>query len=167
MGLCNVAKVCALCNDAAIEFDEQKMRFKAVGEPTEAALQVLVEKLGLPANADVVNAAEMNEWKDMHAVNAMKQNPALRCQIATRYWRDHYDVLATLEFTRSRKSMSVICAPKVQKSALFSLAERVWTQPSPRQRRSREHSGSLHVALHGGSLCLARLISNRTERSCR
>ena len=167
VGLCNVAKVCALCNDAAIEFDEQKMRFKAVGEPTEAALQVLVEKLGLPANADVVNAAEMNEWKDMHAVNAMKQNPALRCQIATRYWRDRYDVLATLEFTRSRKSMSVICAPKVQKSALFSLAERLWTQSSPRQRRSREHSGSLHVALHGGSLCLARLISNRTERSCR
>ena len=43
-----------MCNDSAVEFDEQKMRFKAVGEPTEAALQVLVEKLGLPANADIV-----------------------------------------------------------------------------------------------------------------
>ena len=55
----------------------------------------------------------------MRAVNAMKQNPSMRCQIATRYWRDRYDVLATLEFTRSRKSMSVICAPKVPKSPLF------------------------------------------------
>ena len=52
-------------------------------------------------------------------MNAMKQNPSMRCQIATRYWRDRYDVLATLEFTRSRKSMSVICAPKVPKSPLF------------------------------------------------
>lgn len=119
VGLCNIAKVCALCNDAAVEFDEQKMRFKAVGEPTEAALQVLVEKLGLPANADVVEEGERNEGKDMRAVNTMKQDPSMRCQIATRYWRDRYDVLATLEFTRSRKSMSVICAPKVPESPLF------------------------------------------------
>ena len=61
VGLCNIAKVCALCNDAAVEFDEQKMRFKAVGEPTEAALQVLVEKLGLPANADVVGGKKGKE----------------------------------------------------------------------------------------------------------
>ena len=35
--------------------------------------------------------------------------------------------------------------------APFSLAERVRTQSSPRERRAREHSGSLLVALHGGS----------------
>ena len=47
--LCEVAKVCALCNDAAVEFDEQRMRFKAVGEPTEAALRAL----DVPARIDV------------------------------------------------------------------------------------------------------------------
>ena len=30
------------------------MKYRAVGEPTEAALQILVEKMGLPASADVV-----------------------------------------------------------------------------------------------------------------
>ena len=92
----------------------------------------------------------------MRAVNAMKQNPSSRCQIATQYWKDRYDVLATLEFSRSRKSMSVICAPKVPKSALFSRSERHRTQHSPRQRRARKHSRALFVALHGGSSSLSR-----------
>ena len=56
MGLCNIAKVCALCNDAAVEFDEKKMRFQAIGEPTEAALLVLSEKIGIPTDAEVVRS---------------------------------------------------------------------------------------------------------------
>ena len=57
----------------------------------------------------------------MHAINVMKQMPSTRCQIASRYWKDRYDVLATLEFTRTRKSMSVICAPKVQTALVFDV----------------------------------------------
>lgn len=56
MGLCNIAKVCALCSDSAVEYDDAKMKYRAVGEPTEAALKVLVEKLGLPTSANVVRA---------------------------------------------------------------------------------------------------------------
>lgn len=41
-----VAEVCAVCNEANIEVREG--RFKAVGNPTEAALLVLAEKLGVP-----------------------------------------------------------------------------------------------------------------------
>lgn len=42
-----------------------------------------------------------------------KKNPSQRCCIASNYWKSKYDVKATLEFSRTRKSMSVICAPKV------------------------------------------------------
>ena len=40
-----LSEVCAVCNDAHIEFKEG--RYHAVGAPTEAALVVLVEKLGV------------------------------------------------------------------------------------------------------------------------
>lgn len=46
-------------------------------------------------------------------MNTMKKNPSTRCCVASRFWQDRYDILATLEFSRTRKSMSVICAPKV------------------------------------------------------
>ena len=55
MGLCNIAKVCALCHSSGVEYDEAKMKYRAVGEPTEAALQILVEKMGVPSSADIVS----------------------------------------------------------------------------------------------------------------
>jgi magnesium-transporting ATPase (P-type) len=39
----DLAKVCSICNDAKVVFEEGK--FARVGEPTEAALAVLVEKV--------------------------------------------------------------------------------------------------------------------------
>lgn len=57
MNLCNIAKVCALCNDSSVEYDEKKMKYRAVGEPTEAALQILVEKLGIPSDASTVGVS--------------------------------------------------------------------------------------------------------------
>ena len=45
---CNLqalSEVCAVCNDAHLEFKDG--RYHAVGAPTEAALVVLVEKLGV------------------------------------------------------------------------------------------------------------------------
>ena len=113
MGLCNIAKVCALCSDSSVEYDDAKMKYRAVGEPTEAALKIVVEKLGLPASANVVGVRVWDEKQDAHAVSTLRKNPATRCSVATRYWCDCYETLATLEFTRTRKSMSVICAPKV------------------------------------------------------
>ena len=40
-----LSEVCAVCNDAHIEYKDG--RYHAVGAPTEAALVVLVEKLGV------------------------------------------------------------------------------------------------------------------------
>ena len=44
-----IAEVCAVCNEARIECKEGM--FRAVGAPTEAALVVLAEKLGVPDRA--------------------------------------------------------------------------------------------------------------------
>ena len=40
-----------------------KMKYKAIGEPTEAALQILVEKIGLPASSDVVGIEERVHYR--------------------------------------------------------------------------------------------------------
>ena len=40
-----LSEVCAVCNDARLEYKDG--RYHAVGAPTEAALVVLVEKLGV------------------------------------------------------------------------------------------------------------------------
>lgn len=47
-----VAEICAVCNDAGIFCDGRL--FRATGLPTEAALKVLVEKMGVP-DSDVKN----------------------------------------------------------------------------------------------------------------
>ncbi|KAI7855486.1 Ca-transporting ATPase [Circinella umbellata] len=98
------ALVCSLCNDARIVYDESSDHHQCIGEPTEAALQVLVEKLGT----------------DITDVNAKlstlsKKERATACN-------DHYNGqfkrLATLEFTRDRKSMSVIVSSATQNTLL-------------------------------------------------
>lgn len=44
-------QVCAMCNDARIVFDTEEGTYGRIGEPTEAALSVLVEKLGVPGTS--------------------------------------------------------------------------------------------------------------------
>lgn len=65
-----------------------------MGEPTEAALLVLVERLGAFADAQ----------RDAAATDS----PTPFCD----YWKGDYEDLATLEFSRDRKSMSVLARNK-------------------------------------------------------
>ena len=44
----NIIKISALCNESSIHYDENKQKSQIMGEPTEAALKVLVEKYGIP-----------------------------------------------------------------------------------------------------------------------
>ena len=87
-GIKALAAVCAMCNDAEIGYADGA--YTRVGEPTEAALKVLVEKIGNP---------------DAPPPTSAEQAAAYYCGLRGAEWTK----LATLEFSRVRKSMSVLC----------------------------------------------------------
>ncbi|KAI8066433.1 SERCA-type calcium-translocating P-type ATPase [Gongronella butleri] len=93
-----VTRICSLCNDARIVYDEASNTYSNIGEPTEAALQVLVEKMGTD---------------DLHYNAHLEALPAMqRATACNDYYSEHYERQATLEFTRDRKAMSVIVQDK-------------------------------------------------------
>ncbi|CAL9002438.1 unnamed protein product [Prunus brigantina] len=94
-----IAKIAAVCNDAGVTHAEQK--YVAHGMPTEAALKVLVEKMGLPEGS---LGAESSE------------SELLRC---CQKWNEFETRVATLEFDRDRKSMGVIVNSRSQKKSLL------------------------------------------------
>ncbi|KAJ3676657.1 hypothetical protein LUZ60_004069 [Juncus effusus] len=81
-----VAKIAAVCNDASVVKADDKV--VASGMPTEAALKVLAEKMGLP-----------------EAHNSFDSSEILKC---CNWWNSAEKRIATLEFDRTRKSMGVI-----------------------------------------------------------
>lgn len=92
-----LADICAVCNESALTVDEATGAFRAAGAPTEAALLVLAEKLGVPNRETTI---QLNERRQSAAgKHPMPITTARRA--ASR-------VIATLEFDRRRKSMSVI-----------------------------------------------------------
>ncbi|OQR98363.1 calcium-transporting ATPase 1, endoplasmic reticulum-type [Thraustotheca clavata] len=93
----NLTSVCALCNESEIEYIDGK--YVRVGEPTEAALRVLVEKAGVP---DLIQQASLEVLR--------VAEPEKAVQFCNSYWKKQYNKLATLEFSRDRKSMSVLCS---------------------------------------------------------
>ncbi|KAF6200671.1 hypothetical protein GE061_005114 [Apolygus lucorum] len=93
VALQELATICIMCNDSAIDFNENKQSFEKVGEATETALIVLAEKLnpyGVTKTGLSRRAASIVVRQDME----------------TR-WRKEF----TLEFSRDRKTMSAYCVP--------------------------------------------------------
>jgi Ca2+ transporting ATPase len=89
-----ICEVTALCNEAQLAYDSKNSTYSLVGEPTEGALRVLVEKVGTPdAN---VNASRANASAEE------------RLDFSSKYYESQYSRLATYEFSRDRKSMSVL-----------------------------------------------------------
>ncbi|CAM8967356.1 unnamed protein product [Rhodiola kirilowii] len=93
-----IAKIAAVCNDAGIEQSGQQ--YVATGMPTEAALKVLVEKMGFPG----VDASSSNGSDTMNC-----------CKL----WSQMERRIATLEFDRDRKSMGVIVKSSSGKNLLL------------------------------------------------
>ncbi|KAI1385054.1 calcium-transporting ATPase sarcoplasmic/endoplasmic reticulum type [Hypoxylon trugodes] len=91
-------EVAALCNDARLVYDARTGAFSKVGEPTEGALRVLAEKIGpcAPANS----------------------NPEGCLHYASSWYESQFPRLATYEFSRDRKSMSVLVQAGQQKKLL-------------------------------------------------
>jgi P-type Ca2+ transporter type 2A len=82
-----IGKIASLCNSSRIE--KVKDAWQKQGESTEAALKTLVEKIG----------------SITPAISGAKRT----LTPASDYWADLHQISATLEFTRERKSMSVLC----------------------------------------------------------
>ena len=89
-----MAEVSALCNDSQLAFDSRNGTFSNVGEPTEGALRVLVEKIGSPEPAINQRVRQLPLQERLHS--------------ASKYYEDQNPRQATYEFSRDRKSMSVL-----------------------------------------------------------
>lgn len=93
-----MTEVAAICNDAHLAYDERTATFSKVGEPTEGALRALVEKIGpcAPAGTHPIDC--------LHHASARYEKQLPR--------------LATYEFSRDRKSMSVLVQSGKEKKLL-------------------------------------------------
>ena len=99
-----MTEVSALCNESQLSFDSKNGTFSSVGEPTEGALRVLVEKIGSPEPAINQATRGMPVHKRLHN--------------ASRYYEEKSPLLATFEFSRDRKSMSVLVGQGKQRRLL-------------------------------------------------
>ncbi|GAY38202.1 hypothetical protein CUMW_034900 [Citrus unshiu] len=84
-----IAKISAVCNDAGVE--QSGNHYVASGMPTEAALKVMVEKMGFPEGLN-------------HDSSSSPEDVLRCCQL----WNTLEQRFATLEFDRDRKSMGVL-----------------------------------------------------------
>lgn len=110
-----MTEVAALCNESQLSFDAKNGTFSRVGEPTEGALRVLVEKVGSPEPAFNQSTRILPPHERLHN--------------ASKYYEKENPLLATYEFSRDRKSMSVLVGEGKQqrllvKGAPESLIER-------------------------------------------
>ncbi|XP_067573498.1 sarcoplasmic/endoplasmic reticulum calcium ATPase 3 isoform X5 [Pseudorca crassidens] len=91
--LAELATICALCNDSALDYNEAKGVYEKVGEATETALTCLVEKMNVFDT-------------DLQALSRVERAGACNAVIKQLMRKEF-----TLEFSRDRKSMSVYCTP--------------------------------------------------------
>jgi Ca2+ transporting ATPase len=89
-----LAEIAAVCNDSGISYDSTTGSYANIGEPTEAALRVLVEKLGT------------GQEKLDGQINVMP--PHKRLDAVNTYYETISPRVCTFEFSRDRKSMSVL-----------------------------------------------------------
>jgi len=92
--LLRLAEISAICNDAKIVYHADKGTYGNVGEPTEAALKVLAEKLPCP---DLGLAKSLPDL-----------DPAARADVVCEFYERSIPRLLTFEFSRDRKMMSVL-----------------------------------------------------------
>ncbi|EGP85744.1 unnamed protein product [Zymoseptoria tritici ST99CH_3D7] len=92
--IAQMMEVAAICCDAELSYDSETNLFTSIGEPTEGALKVLAEKIGTPDQS-------YNSQK-------AKARPQEKRDLASRYYHSKANKLRTYEFSRDRKSMSVL-----------------------------------------------------------
>lgn len=102
--IAQLSEVAALCNEAVLSFDAKNGTYNIVGEPTEGALRVMVEKLGSPdSNHNLSQRSADNDHLQYHSG----------------FYEGKVHKLATYEFSRDRKSMSVLVNGRDNKQRLL------------------------------------------------
>lgn len=99
-----MTEVAALCNESQLAFDSKNGTFSNIGEPTEGALRVLVEKIGSPEVVVNQSGRELPIQERLHRIS--------------KYYEEKNPLLATYEFSRDRKSMSVLVGQGKQQRLL-------------------------------------------------
>ncbi|KAI7480485.1 calcium ATPase [Hortaea werneckii] len=89
-----MTEVAAICNGATLSYDSQHRTFNNVGEPTEGALRSLVEKIG------TTDAAYNSERANL--------TPNSRLHYISKRYEEKAPKISVYEFSRDRKSMSVL-----------------------------------------------------------
>ena len=99
-----MSEVLALCNESRLSFDPKSKSYANIGEPTEGALRVLVEKIGT----------------DDSSLNSTRRDTsaAERTHFASQHYESKLPIQATYEFSRDRKSMSVLVGKGSQQKLL-------------------------------------------------
>ncbi|KAI9205585.1 uncharacterized protein BJ171DRAFT_500855 [Polychytrium aggregatum] len=127
-------QICALCNDSRIVFDEKSGQFQKFGEPTEAALKAFVERVGTDSPAF---NKQLPVIPDANALGKIDHKTKLwRAGQAADHFASKYKRQATLEFSRDRKSMSVLLS-RQQDAPVFG------TSPLTRVASQQSGSGSV------------------------
>ncbi|XP_043940121.1 sarcoplasmic/endoplasmic reticulum calcium ATPase 2-like [Protopterus annectens] len=119
-GLVELATICALCNDSALDYNEIKGVYEKVGEATETALCCLVEKM----NVFNTNLRGLSKVERANACNSMIKH-LMKKEL-------------TLEFSRDRKSMSVLCSPN--KPSRSAYGSKMFVKGAPEGILERCHS---------------------------
>ncbi|KAK2391836.1 Calcium-transporting ATPase 3, endoplasmic reticulum-type [Trifolium repens] len=104
--LLHMAMCSALCNESTLQYNPDKGKYEKIGESTEVALRVLVEKVGLPGFNSMPSALNMLSKHE-------------RASYCNHYWEEQFRKLDVLDFSRDRKMMSVLCS-RNQLHVLFS-----------------------------------------------
>ena len=92
-------EICSMCNESQVVYEHDSDTYTRIGEPTEAALFSLVEKLG-------TNDSTFNSLLNNNATT--KDEKAARCGQVNSYYKGLFRKDNVLEFSRDRKSMSAI-----------------------------------------------------------
>ncbi|OAX78037.1 calcium-translocating P-type ATPase, SERCA-type [Emergomyces africanus] len=89
-----MAEVLALCNESSLSYDRKTGMYSSIGEPTEGALRVLVEKIG-------------TEYPELNS-KIRQLPPPESLHMASKHYEQRLPLQCTYEFSRDRKSMSVL-----------------------------------------------------------
>eukprot|EP00923_Selenidium_pygospionis_P001731 GHVN01002509.1.p1 GENE.GHVN01002509.1~~GHVN01002509.1.p1 ORF type:complete len:931 (-),score=78.75 GHVN01002509.1:12-2804(-) len=90
-----IGAVCSLCTQTQLVWDKKKAAPLCIGDPTEAALLVLAEKIG---------AADHSAGRRLISMPPEARIDACRRRLNTRF-----ELVHVVEFTREKKTMSVVC----------------------------------------------------------